>query len=469
MPEEYSHITDNELRELLKKRMLEADASDPLAEQLLEQEAMLAFGSDAVFVPSAEKEKQLLKAEKSPVFRFKKWLLPAIIAVVGLAAFFTYKKAITKKEPDKKATQETSIVTQKEKANEAFIPPKALVEELITHTASAVLNKAPEGKVQLIKTILKENADCAHAIYVTDSIVFSPHSPRGVGNELEIKNNVPDDPKYFENEHNTVWYKYVVPEDGQLTFDIIPVDQDNDYDFMLYKWDGGDFRAKVLSKKIEPVRSCISRNDKKLQSMTGLWIDSQLPSYIHSGEGASYVRYIDVSEKDVFYLLVDNVYPNGNGHTVKFHLKPFVPGELHIGQEITFSKITFKDSDDEFRKGSEKDLDSLYRFLVYYPTVKIEVQGHCNQTGDNNPIRQPGKPAYNVFELSQRRAVVIVEYLVKRGIDPVRLVPRGYGSSKKKIENPKTIKENIMNVRAEIKILSLDYRQETGPSGMIAK
>src|SRR6218665_3093182 len=138
MPEEYSHITDNELRELLKKRMLEADASDPLAEQLLEQEAMLAFGSDAVFVPSAEKEKQLLKAEKSPVFRFKKWLLPAMIAVVGLAAFFTYKKA----------TQETSIVTQKEKANEAFIPPKALVEELITHTAFAVLNKAPEGKVQ---------------------------------------------------------------------------------------------------------------------------------------------------------------------------------------------------------------------------------------------------------------------------------------------------------------------------------
>ncbi|MCW3104688.1 MAG: hypothetical protein JWO09_3128 [Bacteroidetes bacterium] len=319
---------------------------------------------------------------------------------------------------------------------------------------------AGEGR-QVVK-IVKENADCAHAVYVTDSVVFCPDSPRGAGNILEIKDNAADDPLHFEMEHNTVWYKYVVPENGQLTFDLVPEDANDDYDFMLYKWEGGDLGAKIMTKQAEPLRSCISRNDESIKGMTGLKTDCELPNYIHSGKGGSYVRHLDVSKGDVYYLLVDNVYANGNGHTLRFHMKAVAPGELYVGKMIPFEHITFKDSDDEFKKGSEKDLDSLYRFLVQHPNLKVEIQGHTNVTGSNHPVRIHGKPPYTSFQLSQRRAVVIAEYLIKRGIAAERIRTRGYGSTRKKVEHPKTIRENIMNVRAEVMIISLDYKPASG-------
>ncbi|MES2592263.1 MAG: hypothetical protein V4608_10285 [Bacteroidota bacterium] len=53
-------------------------------------------------------------------------------------------------------------------------------------------NIVPDGPgVQTIKNILKENADCTHPILIYDSILFSPYSPNGSGNIIEMPNNKP--------------------------------------------------------------------------------------------------------------------------------------------------------------------------------------------------------------------------------------------------------------------------------------
>jgi outer membrane protein OmpA-like peptidoglycan-associated protein len=383
---------------------------------------------------------------------FKRWIVPCGVAIL-LFLFFLFHKA----KKDKIISEKLYKEENKKDDNETSQKDEQIISDDLPQDTSAIsLKKRSYDGVQVIRKILKENADCDHTILVTDSIVFSPNSPQGSGNALEIQGNASNDPKFFEKEHNTIWYRYIAPDNGQLTFDIIPVSKNDDYDFMLYKFKGTDLQTKVITKILQPVRSCISRNDKKNNSMTGLKLDDKLPAYIHSGEGASYVKYIDVNKNDVFYLLVDNVYGNGNGHTVKFHLKPVASGELYIGQEISFESITFKDSDDEFKKGSEKGLDSLFQFLVHYPNIKVEIQGHVNSIGNNAPVHIPGKPHYTALELSQRRADVIAEKLIKKGISPERLTTRGYGNTRPKVTHPKTIKENIMNVRAEIVILSLN-------------
>lgn len=322
-------------------------------------------------------------------------------------------------------------------------------------------NPTPSGKgVQRIESILKENADRTTPILVKDTIVFSPHSPNGFGNQLEFSDNQPDDQLYFEKEHNTIWYKFIASETGQLTFDIVPVNLNDDYDFMLFKFNGNDFFKKVISKEIKPVRTCISRNNTNLKSMTGLTLDESSESFIHSGIGASYVKYVRVKKGDVFYLLLDNVYNNGNGHSIYFHCKPIKPGELFVGKLIPFERITFQDGDTAFKKGSEIALDSLYLFLITNPGIKIEIQGHVNAIGSTMSVAIIGNPRYDQFQLSKHRAEAIYKVLVKKGIDRNRLTTAGYGSTRKKISVPKNKQECLMNVRAEILILSLDYKND---------
>lgn len=337
----------------------------------------------------------------------------------------------------------------------------AYLPEIKTKYSPVFYNSIPTGPgVQEIKHIYKENSDCSVPILVKDSILFSPYSPKGTGNIIEIKDNKPDDTLYFEKEHNTVWYKFIAKESGNLTFDIIPIDQNDDYDFTLYRYNGKNLSPKVMEKKIKPLRTCISRNDKKLKSMTGLSLVESSKNYVHSGLGASYVKYVLVKKGEIFYLLLDNVNANGNGHTIRFHYKIFAPGELYVGRQIPYSSISFTDSDYAFRKGSQKALDSLYQFLIKNPTLKIEVQGHVNKPHNGSIVSVRKGETYTEVELSKKRAEAICQFLISKGVDSKRLVSKGYGSTRMIKPSPKTTKECLMNIRAEIVIMSLDYKKD---------
>lgn len=167
-------------------------------------------------------------------------------------------------------------------------------------------------------TIKPENADCKKPVEIKDTI-FGPTNaaPSGYGAVMEIsgeKNSL----YAFEQEHNTCWYFFKAPYDAQLEFDIIPVNSNDDYDFILYKYNGRTFCSDVAEKKILPVRTCISRNDKKIGSKTGL-SKTAIHEFIHSGPGPSYSKSLRVKKGDIFYLVVDNVYPKGSGHTIVLH------------------------------------------------------------------------------------------------------------------------------------------------------
>jgi outer membrane protein OmpA-like peptidoglycan-associated protein len=165
--------------------------------------------------------------------------------------------------------------------------------------------------------ITEENADCSNPIELEDTVFGPTNAPEGFGKVMEItadKTSL----YYFEKEHNTVWYKFTVPQTCVLTFDIIPTDISNDYDFLLFKYTDENFCRDVKDKKIKPIRSNISRNDKGINSMTGLSKDSTV-TFVHSGPGRQYSEALYVNDGDIYYLVVDNVYENGSGHTIKLH------------------------------------------------------------------------------------------------------------------------------------------------------
>jgi hypothetical protein len=244
--EDRNNIHDTELRKLLKQHLLEHD------DELLETEAKLVFASVPVIVPPAVKEKALIKklGAKGFGFFFTKLILP-IIGVATFSGALIYYTGTKNSDTAAVPKEKVNTVIEQPAIEETSNQPEELTADTDT-SRSNFIRQIPGSLYngQIIEKILKENADCASPILVKDTIIFSPHTPKGIGNDLEIHDNPEDDLMYFENEHNTIWYKFSAWETAQLTFDIIPVNSNDDYDFMLYKWAGGDFRSNVMNKRL---------------------------------------------------------------------------------------------------------------------------------------------------------------------------------------------------------------------------
>lgn len=106
----------------------------------------------------------------------------------------------------------------------------------------------------------------------------------------------------------------------------------------------------------------------------------------------------------------------------------------------------------DLRPESTKILDSLTSVLNESPNITIELSSHTDARADS---------AYNL-DLSQRRAQSVVDYLISKGIEPDRLVAKGYGESKL-LNNCTdgvecTEDEHQLNRRTEFRILTENYK-----------
>jgi OOP family OmpA-OmpF porin len=93
--------------------------------------------------------------------------------------------------------------------------------------------------------------------------------------------------------------------------------------------------------------------------------------------------------------------------------------------------------------GSSAVLDETAAMLAKYPTVRIEISGHTDSSGDEQKNR----------DLSQQRADAVRAYLVKRGVAESRLESKGYGTQFP-IGNNATPEGRAQNRRVEFKLLS---------------
>jgi len=72
---------------------------------------------------------------------------------------------------------------------------------------------------------------------------------------------------------------------------------------------------------------------------------------------------------------------------------------------------------------SKDSLDYLYTTLIENPTIVIELAAHTDSRGRDQS---------NLI-LSQKRAKSCVDYLVEKGINPQRMIPKGYGEKQLKV------------------------------------
>ena len=114
------------------------------------------------------------------------------------------------------------------------------------------------------------------------------------------------------------------------------------------------------------------------------------------------------------------------------------------GKTLPLQYVNFKTGSAELTDDSTYELDNVITALKKYPSMKIEIGGHTDNTGD--PLGNKS--------LSESRALSVFNYLTgKGGMNSERIVSVGYGDTMPKVSND-TAEGQKENRRTEIKILS---------------
>lgn len=213
---------------------------------------------------------------------------------------------------------------------------------------SALSANAQKDPIQLGPT----GSDCMGALLINDTVVGPVYSPKGFGKKLEIKDYELGDPYFIQREHNTVWYKFNVPYDAIFTFDLIPNRKDDDFDFLIFQYDGPNFCRDIADGKKIPIRTNISRKNIEVEGKTGL-SESSVHEYVPSGPGSSYSKALKVKRGQMYYILVDNPFRENDGHTLYLHFKKLNPTDKKSKKqeeekyEIPIRKLHIEVTDEE--------------------------------------------------------------------------------------------------------------------------
>jgi len=398
---------------------------------------------------------------------------------------------------------------------------KTLCIASIIFTTLILHIKAQEGGLYDIRSA----TDCNSAIEISTTKPFGP-TTAPASQEVDEKTG------YFEKVTHQVWYKFIAEKDGKMTFDIVPIDPSDNYDFILFKADKNICKT-IKTKKIQPLRANFARCNPAIEGKTGLAI-LEGSDFDNNDPTQSYCKAISVKKGEEYYLALNNIYQLGKGHYIYFkYLKTFaVTGkvldqtnlpvanaevnwenmrteklmahtktdakgnydiELCIEDEpyqfptyclsvynpaYFIADTLIKSSDIEHFKNKKLDftlpkikaginseilppiffapnkpiiesesnivIERIVKLMHKNKQLEIELGGHTNGYYPSTDIDQ---------RLSENRAVRVREELISNGVDPTRIVVKGYGSTELIYPKAKNEEEEGANRRVVIKIL----------------
>jgi peptidoglycan-associated lipoprotein len=125
--------------------------------------------------------------------------------------------------------------------------------------------------------------------------------------------------------------------------------------------------------------------------------------------------------------------------------------KIELNKIFVLENIYYNFNKFDIRPDAALELDKLVQLLVDNPEIKIELSSHTDSVDTDD---------YNIW-LSQKRAESAVEYIVRHGISPDRLVAKGYGESKpiarnSNLDGSDNPTGRQKNRRTEFKILEIN-------------
>ncbi len=259
-------------------------------------------------------------------------------------------------------------------------------------------------------TLPANSNDCLFAIPLQMDKAFGPTSaPDGAGRIQEVVADKAH-PNLFDREHNTVWYKFTVPYNGDLEVAIVQESEWDDYDFLIYKNTGTYFSNQVMLNKVTPVAVNLAGIDsaamfnavmkkgkgkdgaKKqpepqpefttmsgLKPHIGMFADAK-DKMLTKQQTGRFIKSIPVHMGEEFYIVLDNSTPNGQGHTIEVsvHVNAYEPlvlfydkkGRRYVDVDLMILERGGKEGErpivkDEHYKGGKVKFVPGFSYLLY--------------------------------------------------------------------------------------------------------
>lgn len=175
----------------------------------------------------------------------------------------------------------------------------------------------------------------------------------------------------------------------------------------------------------------------------------QTISHIQTDDAGNYFMTLPVGKDYAFnvnskgYLFYSDNFLMANKSPDSTYIKNILLEPIASNASVVLKNIFFEVNKYELNPESQTELDNLVRLLNENPTMEIEISGHTDNVG---------KPSDNMI-LSNNRAKAVVNYLIRKKINPARLVAKGYGETKPIADN-KTEAGRLQNRRTEMRVIS---------------
>ncbi|MEM7162861.1 MAG: OmpA family protein [Bacteroidota bacterium] len=142
------------------------------------------------------------------------------------------------------------------------------------------------------------------------------------------------------------------------------------------------------------------------------------------------------------YLFYSENFDYTKGNEEKAIEKIVPMKKIEKGVSIVLENIFFDTDKSNLKESSFVELNKLKQVLNYYPELKIQIQGHTDNVGDD---------IYNLG-LSKERANSVMVWLYEQGIEKGRVSAEGFGESRP-IASNETEEGRAQNRRTEVMII----------------
>ncbi len=149
---------------------------------------------------------------------------------------------------------------------------------------------------------------------------------------------------------------------------------------------------------------------------------------------------LNVSKKGYLFYS-ENFTLTGKDNTKPF-LKDIPLQSMKTGNKVVLKNIFFETNSFDLKPESTVELNKILQFMNENLNLRIEISGHTDNVG-SDAINQ---------KLSENRAKAVVNYLTSKGIDPSRLISKGYGKTQP-IATNNNEEGRALNRRTEFKII----------------
>lgn len=214
--------------------------------------------------------------------------------------------------------------------------------------------------------------------------------------------------------------KDTLPEVEEVAYKIIL----NGYVLEKIFEEPNDPNSKVLGRKPLDGAKVIAKltAGKELQNFT-------------VGEDGLFTMELEVNQDYTFIASMEGYLNNAATFSTKgLGLDPEIPvqtyeieivlDKIFLNKEIVLENIYYDFDKWDIREDAQPTLNELAENLRLNPDIRIQLASHTDCRGSTR---------YNE-DLSQKRAQSAVDYLIGRGIDPLRLVAKGFGESQPAVD-----------------------------------